>query len=287
MTICSRRTKVTDRVRAIAGLAVAFALAMGHVARADGVDAATQAKADVLFEKGQAHYQAGEFQAAIQLFQDAYGLVNDPVYLFNIAQSYRKVLDCVAASDYYNRYLTQAPGDAKTATKVQQWLRELQPCVEQRKQEREAVEHAAVIEREQKARDAREEAERQRKLAAARAPVEREVDHGRGWRLGGIAAGSVGAVGLVVGVVYSAIGASKKSQVASAFAMDHDWTNPTVVSLDKDGRAANTYATIGYIAGGVLALGGAAMYVYGRIDVEHVVVTPTPSGATVGITGSF
>jgi len=272
-------------MRALLFVVVALVLAPLGGARADGIDTATQAKADVLFEKGQAHFQAGEYQAAIQLFQDAYALVNDPVYLFNIAQSFRKTLDCVAASDYYNRYLAQAGnGDAKTATKVQGWLRELQPCVEQRRQDREAVEHAAQIEREQKAR---EEAERQRQLAAASHPVVREIDRGRGWRLGGIATASVGVVGLALGVTYSVIGANKKTDAANQLAMIHDLTDPTYLSLDKDGRNANTLATVGYVAGGVLALGGVAMYVYGRIDVERVVVTPAPGGATVGVTGSF
>ena len=64
------------------------------VARADKVDPATQAKADALFEKGQALYLGDEFQGAIELFKQAYELVRDPVYLFNIAQSYRKVADC-------------------------------------------------------------------------------------------------------------------------------------------------------------------------------------------------
>src|SRR5262249_59028642 len=86
----------------------------------------TQAKADVLFEQGQAHYQAGEFQAAIPLFKEAYELVHDPVYLFNIAQSYRKVADCLNAFDYYNRYLSQDP-TTKQRDKVTPWLRELHP----------------------------------------------------------------------------------------------------------------------------------------------------------------
>ncbi len=284
MTSCSRRTS-TDRIRAVLFVVVALVVAPSGVSRADGTDTATQAKAGVLFEKGQAHFQAGEYQAAIQLFQDAYGLVHDPVYLFNIAQSFRKTLDCVAASDYYNRYLAQAKnGDAKTAAKVQGWLRELQPCVEQRRQEREAVEHAAQIEREEKAR---EQAERQRQLAATTHPITHEIDRGRGWRIGGVAAASVGVVGLALGVTYSVIGGNKKTEAATQLAMTHDLTDPTYVSLDQDGRDANTLATVGYIAGGVLALGGVAMYIYGRIDVERVVITPAPGGAAVGITGSF
>lgn len=46
-----------------------------------------------------------EFQGAIELFKQAYELVRDPVYLFNIAQSYRKVADCENSFDYYTQYL--------------------------------------------------------------------------------------------------------------------------------------------------------------------------------------
>jgi hypothetical protein len=37
--------------------------------------------------------------------QQAYELVRDPVYLFNIAQSYRKVADCENSFDYDTQYL--------------------------------------------------------------------------------------------------------------------------------------------------------------------------------------
>ena len=56
-----------------------------------------QKQADALFEKGLASYQGGKYQDAIAQFKQAYDLVHDPVYLFNIAQSYRKVADCTSA----------------------------------------------------------------------------------------------------------------------------------------------------------------------------------------------
>ena len=79
------------------------------LASAAHADPATQAKADKLFEQAQVDYQAGKYAEAIPLFQQAYELVHDPVYLFNIAQTYRKVLDCEGATTYYKRYLDEAP----------------------------------------------------------------------------------------------------------------------------------------------------------------------------------
>jgi tetratricopeptide (TPR) repeat protein len=133
-------------------------------ARADKIDPAVQAKADALFEKGQAKYLADEFQAAIELFKQAYELVHDPVYLFNIAQSYRKAADCEGAFDYYTRYLEAAP-KAENRAKVEGWLREMQPCVEQRRQEHEAARRGEEAERQRRA-----EEERRRQEALAHPP---------------------------------------------------------------------------------------------------------------------
>ena len=58
---------------------------------------------------------AGDMDGVVALFKDAYELVHDPVYLFNIAQSYRKVLDCIAATDYYAKYLAAAPNADRNA----------------------------------------------------------------------------------------------------------------------------------------------------------------------------
>src|SRR5262249_25111144 len=94
---------------------IVLVLVLALVARVAAADPAAQARADALFEKGQTAYQAGSYKDATELFKQAYELVRDPVYLFNIAQSYRKVLDCENASDFYNRYLTESPNAANKA----------------------------------------------------------------------------------------------------------------------------------------------------------------------------
>ena len=66
-------------------IAIAISLAGVAMAAPKPDPAATQAKADALFVKGQASYQDGKFQAAIAQFKQAYDLVRDPIYLFNIA----------------------------------------------------------------------------------------------------------------------------------------------------------------------------------------------------------
>jgi hypothetical protein len=242
-----------------------------------------QAEADVMFDKAQGFYQAGQYQAAIPLFQEAYTLVHDPVYLFNIAQSYRKLLDCVNTFDYFNRYLTEATdADAKQRDKVKGWLRELQPCVEQRQKEVEAVKRAEDAER---VRLERELAKRR----AAQVPRYVEVDHGRPFRIGGLVVGAAGAGVLVVGVLYAIRGSSLKNELADecSDANGCDWSDPTLRQKDADGTSANTRAKIGLITGGVMALVGTGVYVFGRTRIETVQVTPSEGGATVSAQLSF
>ncbi len=256
---------------------LAFVLATTSVAHADKVPPATQAKADALFEKGQAMYLGDEFQGAIELFKQAYELVKDPVYLFNIAQSYRKVADCENAFDYYTQYLTAAP-NAGNKVKVQQWLRELQPCVEKRKAEQEAAKRGEEAERQRKEE---EERRRQEAMKAPPPPRDTEVDRGAPYRLGGYIGVGLGAVGLGLGIIYSVEGSNAKHDLAKLCAMGCTWTDPKVHSLDTSGQSDNTRAKIGYIGGGIAAVAGVALYMFGRTRVEHVIVTPTDGGAAV------
>jgi tetratricopeptide (TPR) repeat protein len=246
-------------------------------AYADKIDPAVQAKADVLFEQAQASYKSDHFQAAIELFKQAYDLVHDPIYLFNIGQSYRKVLDCEAAFDYYKRYLAEAP-NADNKTKVQQWLTELQPCVEQRQKEHEAAKRGEEAERQ------RRQDEERRRHAASQDTV---VDAGGPYRLAGLITGGVGALGLVAGIVYGVKGSNIKSDLATQCNASCRWDDPAVMQLDSDGRRANTIAKVGYIGGGIAAAVGVGLYVFGLTRVEHVSVAPAEGGATVSAQLSF
>ncbi len=246
-------------------------IALARVVHAQGdVDAAAQAKADVFFQKGQQDYQNGRFQAAIELFKDAYELVHDPIYLFNIAQSYRKAADCTNASDYYNKYLAASP-NAENAASVRGFLRELAPCVLQQKQRQELA-----------ARRAEEAARQERSGQPDAASGESVRDTGASYRLAGLAVGGVGVVGLVVGIVYGVRSQDLQNEIDIACATSCAWSQQK--ALDDAGHRANTISTIGYIGGGVALAAGAGLYLLGRSRVEHVAVSPVPGGATVGAT---
>ena len=244
-------------------------------ASAQPIDPNVQAKADLMFEQAQAHYEAGRYQAAIPLFKEAYELVHDPVYLFNIAQSYRKVLDCENAYDNYNRYLAEAKeADAKQREKVQGWLRELAPCVDERRAEHERARRGEAADRARRIEALR------REQAAAR--VATTVDRGRPYRRAGLIAGAVGIAGLGVGATFSVLGARQKSALGDECATGCDWTDPDLLAKDRAGKRYNVIAGVGLIGGGVALAGGVTLYLLGRAKVEKVTVTPAPGGATVG-----
>ena len=239
----------------------------------------TQAQADALFEKGQASYQSGQYQEAIEQFKQAYALVKDPVYLFNVAQSYRKVADCLNAHDFYTQYLQEAP-NAENKDKVNQWLSELQPCVDQRHNEQEAARRAEEAERQRKEEEARRAAE-------AAKPVPVEVDRGNPLRIAGIATGVVGLGGLAFGVVYGIKSQNIKNDIDNMCDRRCQWDSTEIMDLDAAGKRANTRAKIGYIAGGIATLVGTGLYMFGRTRVETVMVTPNTGGATVSAQLSF
>lgn len=243
-------------------------------------DKATRAKAAAMYEKGSAHYEAGRYSEAIPLFRDAYELVRDPVYLFNLAQSYRKVLDCERASEFYVRYLEEATdADAIQRERVQGWLRELAPCVDERKTAAET------------ARKAQEAADRARREADAvrvqQGPTYRTIDNGRGLRIGGYVAAGLGAVGVGLGIAYGVKGANLRDELATTCADSCNWNDQALRDKDEAGKRANTLSMIFGITGGVALAGGVALYFVGRSRVEHVQINPTSGGATVSARFEF
>ena len=260
------------------------ALATTAIADPDTVDPATQARAQKLFDDGQASYQQGKYLAAIDLFKNAYDLVRDPVYLFNIAQSYRKVADCVPAHDYYVQYLTAAP-KAPNKDKVEQWIFELRPCVDKAR-ERDLDAKRAAEDAERKRRDAEAA---QRKMEGPQEPVETEVDNGGAMRITGIVLGGVGLLGIVIGATYGVKGNSIQSDIDAKCTAPNTclWDSMEIQSLHDDGESANTRAKIGYIGGGVALVAGVALYMVGRTRVETVMITPNAGGATVGAAFRF
>ncbi len=112
-------------VRACASL-VALMVAMVLVA-----SSATPARADDaqrardLFTQGNTYFDLGQFDKAIDAWQNGYQLKNDPGFLYNIAQAYRTMGDAQKAVFFYKRYLSNSP-KARNRPEVEQKIEALQ-----------------------------------------------------------------------------------------------------------------------------------------------------------------
>lgn len=81
---------------------------------------ADMARARALFDAGARSFEAGDYEAAIQAFQQAYRVVPRPNLLFSIAQAHRRQYHATgearhlrAAVEQYRRYLAAVPSGGK------------------------------------------------------------------------------------------------------------------------------------------------------------------------------
>ncbi len=77
--------------------------------------AAPSADAKALYKSGTQHYNLAEFDQALADFKEAYRLHSDPVFLFNIAQCYRRTNLPAEAATFYRSFLREAPNAANRA----------------------------------------------------------------------------------------------------------------------------------------------------------------------------
>ncbi len=98
--------------------ALALAVLVAFPAHAAG----SKAKARTLFHQGQSAYEAGDFQGALDLFQEAYATVPAPALYFNIAQCYRKLGDhahAVEALEKYRKLQKRIPASIRKELEAQ------------------------------------------------------------------------------------------------------------------------------------------------------------------------
>ncbi|MBA3393318.1 MAG: tetratricopeptide repeat protein [Deltaproteobacteria bacterium] len=110
------------------GLVVGLVLGMiAPAASAQPVDPETKARADAAFAEGTAAFDASDFVRAALDFEEAYGLVPDAAYLFNIGQAYRFGKECVKATAAYQKFIELVP-DAPNVDKAKLHLQEVKVC---------------------------------------------------------------------------------------------------------------------------------------------------------------
>jgi hypothetical protein len=101
-------------------VAIVLVAAGATTARADDAQ-----KARELFTQGNTYFDLGQFDKAIDAWQNGYQLKNDPGFLYNIAQAYRTMGDAQKAIFFYKRYLSNSP-KARNRSEVEQKIEALQ-----------------------------------------------------------------------------------------------------------------------------------------------------------------
>jgi hypothetical protein len=99
------------RTRLVAALtALAFTVAAARIARAGEADAdATSLEARKHYQRAQAAYDEARYDDAIAEFKAAYALKPHPNVLFNLAQSYERMLEYAEAVRWFERFVAEAP----------------------------------------------------------------------------------------------------------------------------------------------------------------------------------
>ena len=78
------------------------------------------ARARVLFTEGQAAYDAGRFQEAVEKLRAAYEITSSPELAFNVARVYERMSEYTEAIRYFRIYLRQGRPEADARTDVEQ-----------------------------------------------------------------------------------------------------------------------------------------------------------------------
>ena len=241
---------------------------------------ADQLSAKTHFTEGSKHFEAGEFFVAAQEFEAAYALFPDPVYLYNIAQAYRRGSACGRAADYYRKFLAVVP-NPPNLDKVNRYLTELDACAKVEDSGK-PVEPPAPVKDEPK--------------PPTPTPMVVDPTAGRFERRLGIAIGIAGVAALGAGAWFThdvhTLEGYSAAQCNPASATTCNWNSSQQAraeDLKHRGDRASALEIGGYALGAAAVISGVTLYVLGdRVPREHpVAVVPLSGGGAVVTSFSF
>ena len=82
-------------------------------------------KARELYQSGLVHYDLKEYVEALAAFKDAYRIIQDPAFLYNIAQCHRRLGQNPEALDFFRNYLRRSPS-APNRGEVERRIQEIE-----------------------------------------------------------------------------------------------------------------------------------------------------------------
>jgi tetratricopeptide (TPR) repeat protein len=229
-------------------------------------------KALALFEKSDKAYKDGNFEKAVKLLEEAYGLYPEPILLYNLGRAQEGLGDLPGAIDSYERYLKDGK-EIQDRGAIERRVETLkaQLAAREEEQKRLAEEEAKRKQAEEDRRRAEEERKRieAERLAAQKSPAEIWGP----WIT--IGAGTV----LVATGFYFGARASSTHDDAVATPIQRD-----AVELQRSAESSATIANVLFVAGGLVTAGGIGWKIWQwRSDdgTATATVTATPTGAAV------
>jgi tetratricopeptide (TPR) repeat protein len=234
-----------------------------------------------LYERGVAHYKAGDIDAAIEDFKGSYRLSAEPTLLYDIAELYRKRGDCSSALDHYQRFLKERP-EATNRAKVESRIAEMNRCVG------ETHKPAPPPEVHEPVRAPPIQQPPQAAVPTPAPPAGELETPGHGKRTWGIVLGAGGVAMIGTAVYFSLQASSASDEVSQLLARGGTW-NPHYQSVESDGQRYQTTATLLYAAGGAAVASGVLLYYLGGRENSHSHLAATPLAGGFGATwfGSF
>jgi hypothetical protein len=118
------RAFVVLGVLVVASVTSAPVRAQGTKAGSPGRAAAVE-KARDHFQQGQRLYTVSRYREALEQFKNAFLAVEDPVFLYNIAQCHRLLGESAEAARFYRRYIEAAPSGSERS-RAEKWIAELE-----------------------------------------------------------------------------------------------------------------------------------------------------------------
>jgi hypothetical protein len=300
--------------------ALAFSVALSAPARAQTM----KKGAKTFFEKGATEYNLGHFTDAIAQFEKAYEIDPAPILLFNIAQCHRQNGNKERAAFFYRRYLEQNP-KAENRAEVENRIADLDRSIKEEKdlQQRPPTALAPPALNESEGGAPASAGTEPQPVAlnppAPAAPADTPAQtvtqsasppaHEGGTDIRKIAfwsAVGVGGVGLLLGIIETAVWRSKvsafdnhtgPSPVSSSITIkdcgadDPNRGGPGCSGLYDSMQSAHSLAIVGFVVGGLAGAGAAVLHLTRpQGDSKSGVALscgPGPGGAGVSCGGRF
>jgi tetratricopeptide (TPR) repeat protein len=283
---------------ALAAAAVALGVlpapSSGDQRRPDAEQGEKEKQAVAHYEKGQQHYNLGEFDQAIVEYKAAYALTLAPGLLFNIAQAYRLKKNHEQALFFYYTYLREDP-EAENRADVEMLIVELEklksaPVTPVEPPEDPPPEDPLP---DDKPKTMVVQADQVVVNSPDVTDVEPERRYpGRTKKIIGLSA--MGAGVLLGGVgLYFGMKARDAGDDISKLSDDRGMWNQDWEDLYQRGKTYETTQIIAYTAGGIFLAGGVVFYFLGHLEDRaaaralDVAIAPTPGGASMVITCDF